>query len=1252
MDKDEAYKQNFFLIMKNNDNKLGQKKSQDSSTTNKIINNCSNTNNKQNSFDTNNLAQIAPHSNYENENHSHAVFPPHIKEDDLKYGRIASGEEILDALIGHLPRQQTRRNDGRLRDGYLGLWDEHLSHGGIIFEGESLIIDGETLIDASVQVKLFKPRKTKEGALIKYESPRRSKSDPTLNPKGEGVFLPKFTPEAIEAIEAQWGVKITSWEEVCHHLTSGKKKKNIPDIPIIVTEGIKKAMAAMEMGYLAISVPGCYGAIRNDSEKDTKRLVDGLKVFCNRKREFILAFDQDEKPSTIEKVEKAAIATYFTFKKLGMEISFLKWDHSQGKGLDDFIEGAGKEALDEIFHDRQSLEEVRLNKYSSLENFPKTEVNERFLDPQILIDSKEQIIFVKGNKGTGKSQAIKSLLAFLANSYDENHPMKKKYPISHRRTLARALAKDNNIIFINDVKNHTTECQKGYSICWDSLYDLNLKDFEGAILVLDEIDQSVTHLLTAETQVAKNRVSILHTFTQIVKTVISTGGKIIAASADLALCDINLITSIAGKDVPSKLIINHYNPIKEQNRNCYFYEAESDLIEKAILTVKEMVPGQRILFACDAMGHKSKISTTSLEHLFKALFVDKKILRLDSNTIVEFIQKYGSLQELLTRGINEHDIILLSPVGETGISLDTPDQFIKVFGHFCGTLTVNSALQILERYRGSADRHVFFKTRGFNQPTFGNTVGSIMNHVVDKAKDKKSPLYEVLKYLKEADNLAQFIYEGDHARSFELAFSQIVAKRNNESWVYRKRAKSKLKKEGYNLIEVEASSDSNLIKPLLTNNRNVNYAHYRDLIASLPLENDEKHKQLKNKDAKVEAEINLERTNNIARKFKIVQDTSDSEIVEKSEDLKDSIVVSEEVFSDLVAIDDKRTYKKMTKLATTIKGLEEATRSDLENLNYLEENQKREFSFDFLRKNKSELAQLLTVLGVADFLKNWLSALDFESQDYPNMIAAAREKWNKERDPVSKNSDHIEKIAAIAREPFYRATLKRILGITITVDPESPKGSPVAILNQILKPLGLTLTQVGKKGSRGFQEYFYSEFLEFNLPKLVDTNGTKRKNLAIPYLVHTLKHLVGYYKVSQNMVSKSFETPPVDKWEDLNIEKLSYLATENLPPKEVGYLATENLPHENPPPELKERIATFLGSLKKGAKVAILTAFGWLEGAVKLVGIFHTMIAVNDPLYNGFDKELNLSSDFLTNQPEYLDRVKLIGLDELGELEF
>jgi len=151
---------------------------------------------------------------------------PEIKEEDLVDGLSykASQDEVFDVLYGHLPENELRCNNRRLRDKYLAIY-HRLELGGVIFEGDRLLApDGTELIPRHYEVKLYDPMywvvdpEKKIAKWIKYKSPSGKGREP--------VFLPKFTRKIIRAIEARWGKKIECWEDVLES-----------NIQIIITEG-------------------------------------------------------------------------------------------------------------------------------------------------------------------------------------------------------------------------------------------------------------------------------------------------------------------------------------------------------------------------------------------------------------------------------------------------------------------------------------------------------------------------------------------------------------------------------------------------------------------------------------------------------------------------------------------------------------------------------------------------------------------------------------------------------------------------------------------------------------------------------------------------------------------------------------------------------------------------------------------------------------------------------------------------------
>jgi putative DNA primase/helicase len=144
-------------------------------------------------------------------------------------------------------------------------------------------------------------------------------------------------------IAARYGVEKTGidfWEWILDH----------PEIPVIITEGEKKAYVGLAAGYVVVSLPGIDCGYKSSSDNDDGSggklsLIPDLQVLAEGGRTIYIAFDRDTDPKTIKRVQKARQKLARLFAELGCETRSIKWD-DQYKGLDDFIFGATQDALD------------------------------------------------------------------------------------------------------------------------------------------------------------------------------------------------------------------------------------------------------------------------------------------------------------------------------------------------------------------------------------------------------------------------------------------------------------------------------------------------------------------------------------------------------------------------------------------------------------------------------------------------------------------------------------------------------------------------------------------------------------------------------------------------------------------------------------------------------------------------------------------------------------------------------------------
>lgn len=257
-----------------------------------------------------------------------------------------SNENDLDEVFTLLVSEPEHRNNGTLAGRSQNDLANTLRSGGWSFEGY-----------LGVSVKPDSPRKNAEGKIIKYESPRGTGNQQLLVPRVSiriaaeiarklGVvrdFNLVIAPEAEDREFWDW------------FLSTG--------LPLIITEGAKKAAALVSAGYPAIALNGIwgwgtnekdmFGEIERGSQGESLKILNAdLEPFLDD-REIILAFDRDDSPLTVKKVEAAKKRFCEQIEDRVAGVTQLKW--SGHKGIDDFIAAKGVKALDKAYVKRSKL---------------------------------------------------------------------------------------------------------------------------------------------------------------------------------------------------------------------------------------------------------------------------------------------------------------------------------------------------------------------------------------------------------------------------------------------------------------------------------------------------------------------------------------------------------------------------------------------------------------------------------------------------------------------------------------------------------------------------------------------------------------------------------------------------------------------------------------------------------------------------------------------------------------------------------
>lgn len=275
---------------------------------------------------------------------------PEIIEKNVTF---LEGNNAYEALLYSLG-QEARTNSGQLRQKYL-LRYNHLFAGGWFCSTLDPLVNF-----SRTDWGCFKPLepKEKDGKTIKYEHP------PNTNPR---AFFLEIGEAQYQKISELWEVGKTGkfWEWLQAN----------PTIPLIITEGAKKAGALLSAGYPAIALPGVNSGYRTlDGEK---YLIPEIMAMGQPGREIILCFDQDSKFKTQKMVNKAILETGKLLLEQTGRVSVMDWEPAQGKGIDDWIAAQGERELHQLVEDRISLAEFGEKKIRKVRKFTQ---NAHFLD--------------------------------------------------------------------------------------------------------------------------------------------------------------------------------------------------------------------------------------------------------------------------------------------------------------------------------------------------------------------------------------------------------------------------------------------------------------------------------------------------------------------------------------------------------------------------------------------------------------------------------------------------------------------------------------------------------------------------------------------------------------------------------------------------------------------------------------------------------------------------------------------------------
>jgi hypothetical protein len=767
-----------------------------------------------------------------------------------------SSTEPKNHLFSFLPHSE-RRNDGRVRDKWLHRY-AHTEAGGYWISGLDPHNNWQKWDYG--RFKPDRPRIDEKGKPIKYESPPKSESHLTyfdvpthiwdkvakryrikryrsplslrladkLPPKRSfgysltsigqkrslsdclrggvkpAAFLPPNLQSALEPnLEPTDNYCFWSW--VAKH----------PEIPILLTEGEKKAACLLSLGFVAIALPGIWmGRVKNQ-ETGIDYLHPDLMPMVSSGRKFIILFDNDEKPSTRHAVHLATVMTGKVIEAAGASCSVANLPEGSEKGVDDFVTANGKRALsliakilDKALALKDYLRKSRKKTWGLSKKYPaNVTLNTQYLSDALSLPLRG-LIAIESGMGTGKTELLASLR--------REHPRARFLNVGHRVNLMKNLSERLSTQMYSEISIGQLAKAEALSITIDSLYKLQTQFNEYDCVFIDEACQNIAHLLHSNT-CKEHRAEIL----EVLEYIIGKAKLVVLADAHMNDVTVDFFRAMRPNDERPFIIKNEY---KQGGREVFFYEDDDSSALVAKISTALMM-GQKIMVVSDSKKFIKKLETMMAVQVAeeRALFEPGTGVNSQSQGKLRVwsihADNSGSKENKafikdISQQVKNVDAFLASPSLGTGVDI-CDYHFDAVFGAFHAvSQSATECAQALHRYRHQVPLHIWVAPR----PPFGYQETS-----AEKIKKSMLQLNQMTAFLIRVDKESGTRgAEKDWALN---AYCEIEAQRNYSINNLRDDLLTLLEEMAYNITTVESSSDSMVKNKMLEAGRYLDTAH-------------------------------------------------------------------------------------------------------------------------------------------------------------------------------------------------------------------------------------------------------------------------------------------------------------------------------------------------------------------------------------------------------------------------------------------
>lgn len=574
------------------------------------------------------------------------------------------GTTTFDEIYGSNAK---RINTGALNRFYMDKWYTFESFQGWLCNGRIKWLGGESHRD-------------QDGKVIRYFS-RVGESTPItlITPSQRAIAL---TEERINFPKPE---DMSYWQWIHHY-----------NLPVVITEGEKKAASLICIGIPAISIPGIftgYSSTRNEWGKTVERnLRAELKQFDTPNRSITIAFDWREgQPSdTVE--YKAAVLLSRQFEQATLKLALMSGPF---KGVDDAIFAGRMDIVQDAIIGAKIITAIEQRRqwdaYRAFDEYGVKTHNQFFdaAEPE-----NNTVTIVKSNLNSGKSHWIANKISKVVKDVSGKIKATAEgimLSAGHRNSLQEQLCDrwDFNHLDIHNAYQMFGDPNLRVALCFDSILKLPIETFapeNKVTVILDESVAGIKHLLTGST-LRPNRMRIIKRFEYIIRN----AARVILMDGNQANWLIEYVRSISDKKIQC------YENISDRAQpDLYFVSDEKVGLKQAT----EWFNSKIIESELPAIVTDSVVKAEAIAQQLQNLKGDG--LLITSKTVTEnwarlFLKDPDKYIEQAP--IGSINWVVFTPTVESGVSIESEGKFADVFCWFCGVVGINEACQMSRRVR-------------------------------------------------------------------------------------------------------------------------------------------------------------------------------------------------------------------------------------------------------------------------------------------------------------------------------------------------------------------------------------------------------------------------------------------------------------------------------------------------------------------------------------------------------------------------